>query len=722
MTLRRSCITTGILALALAGSAFTSDAPALKYPETMQGDVVDDYHGTKVADPYRWLEDVDSPDTLAWVAAENQVTMEYLAGLPDRDTFKKRITELWNYPKISFPFREAGSLFYRKNTGLQQQSAFYMRSSLSAAPKLLLDPNVQWPDGSVAVRSTIPSPDGKLLTYSTSEGGTDWETLHVREIASGKELPDTLEWVRFSGIAWTKDGKGFYYSRYPEPAKGKALQAAARDQRIHYHRIGDAQEKDPLIYERKDLPTWFLGAGVSEDGKYLVISMTRGADRRNRLYYAALGDPMKPSVSAPVKPLVEQDDAEHSPLGNVGTTFYISTDLGAPKRRIVSFDLRNPARSKWKTVVPEAPDNIETAILAGERVAIQYLVDVQSHIRVFTLAGKPEGEIRLPGVGTVDRLTGRNDTPELLYIFTSQLSPATVYHYDFKSGKTVPFEAEKQPFNSDGYETKQVFCKSKDGTRVPLFITARKGLVPDGSHPTVLEAYGGFDISLTPSYDPDVPAWLERGGVYVTANLRGGAEYGETWHKAGMLEKKQNVFDDFIAAAEYLVQEKYTSPEKLAIRGGSNGGLLVGAVMEQRPDIFGVALPAVGVMDMLRFDKFTAGVAWVSEYGSSSDPNMFPVLRAYSPLHNLKPGTCYPATLVTTADHDDRVVPGHSFKFAAALQAAQGCPKPALIRIETKASHGYAATDKRIQVLADMWAFTAANLGLSAPAAPAAAR
>jgi prolyl oligopeptidase len=382
----------------------------------------------------------------------------------------------------------------------------------------------------------------------------------------------------------------------------------------------------------------------------------------------------------------------------------------------MSLDIHHPDRKSWKTVVPEGSDSIETAILAGQHVAIDYLVDVQSHVRAFTFAGKAEGEIPLPGVGTVGGLSGRNDTPELFYLYTSQLSPSTVYRYDFKTGKTASFEAEKPRFDPAGYETKEVFCNSKDGTRVPLFITSRKGLARDGNNPTVLEAYGGFDISLTPSYDPDVPAWLERGGVYVTANLRGGAEYGEEWHKAGMLEKKQNVFDDFIAAAEYLVKEKITSPQKLAIRGGSNGGLLVGAVMEQRPELFGVALPAVGVMDMLRYDQFTAGVAWVSEYGSSGDPKMFPVLRGYSPLHNLKPGTCYPATLVTTADHDDRVVPGHSFKFAAALQEAQGCPKPTLIRIETQASHGYAATDKRIQILSDTWAFTAANLGVPAPA------
>jgi len=715
MTLRLHWPLTCILALALAGVAFTSDVPAPKYPEAKKGDVVDDYHGTPVPDPYRGLEAPDSPETKAWVAAENEITMGYLAGLPGRDALKKRITELWNYPKTLVPFREAGRLFYRKNSGLQQQSVLYMRASLDVEPKLLLDPNVLWPDGSVAVRSTSASPDGKLLAYSTSEGGSDWETLHIRDIGTGKDLTEILEWVRFSGIAWTKDGNGFFYSRYPQPPRGQELQAAARDQKIYYHRIGAPQSEDRLIYERKDLPTWYMGGEVTEDGRYLVISMSRGADRRNRLYTVTLGDPLKPNLSAPVKPLVEEDDAEHSFLGNVGTTFYVCTDLNAPKRRVVSFDLRRPDRKGWRTVVPEAADTIEAPLLAGQRVALHYLVDVRSRIRIFTLAGKTEGEIPLPGVGSVERMSGRNDTPELFYSFTSQLSPSTVYRYDFKTGKTASFEAPRAQFDPGGYETKQQFCKSKDGTRVPLFLTARKGLALDGNNPTLMEGYGGFSVSVTPGYDPDVPAWLERGGVFVTAILRGGAEYGEEWHRAGMLEKKQNVFDDFIAVAEHLIREKITSPSKLAIRGGSNGGLLVGAVMEQRPDLFAVALPAVGVMDMLRFDRFTAGAGWVSEYGSSADPKMFPFLLAYSPLHNLKPGTCYPATLVTTADHDDRVVPGHSFKFAAALQAAQGCPRPTLIRVETQASHGYAATDKRIQVLADLWAFTEANLGMTAP-------
>ena len=481
MIMRKRCLAVIILALALAGGAFTADSPAMKYPEAKRGDVVDDYHGTKVADPYRWLEDPDAPETKVWVAAENQVTMAYLAALPGRDALKQRITQLWNYPKTTTPFREAGRLFYRKNTGLQQQSVLFMRTSPAAEPKLLLDPNVAWPDGSVAVRSTSPSPDGKLLAYSTSEGGTDWEKLHLREIATGKDLPDLLEWVRFSGIAWTKDGKGFFYSRYPEPPKGEALQAMAHDQKIYYHRISAPQSEDRLVYERKDLPTWYMGGEVTEDGRYLVISMSRGADRRNRLYVASLGDPMKPNLAAPVKPLVEEDDAAHHFLGNTGTTFYLATDLNAPKRRIVSFDLTRPDRKGWRTVVPEAADAIETPLLAGQHVVLHYLVDVQGRIRVFTLVGKPEGEIALPGVGSVERLSGRNDTPELFYSFTSQLSPSTVYRYDFKTGRTTPFEPPRPQFDPAGYETKQVFCKSKDGTQLPLFITSRKGLALDGS-------------------------------------------------------------------------------------------------------------------------------------------------------------------------------------------------------------------------------------------------
>jgi prolyl oligopeptidase len=700
-----------LLALALPLGAIPSDPATLKYPETKKVTVVDDYHGVKVADPYRWLEDPDAADTKGWVMAQNELTFGYLSGLPGRESLKRRITELWNYPKVTTPFREAGRLFYRKNSGLQRQSVFMTRATLDGEAKPLLDPNVLSPDGSVAVRDYAPSPDGKLFAYATSEGGEDWETLHVREVSTGKDLPDRLAWVRFSSSSWTKDGKGFFYSRYPEPPKGQE-KAAARDQKLYYHRVGSPQAEDRMIFERKDLPTWFVGGGVSEDGRYLALYAARGADRRSRLYAVDLGDPQKPNLAAPVKPIAEQDDAEQTFLGNVGTTFYIVTDLDAPKRRIVSFDSRHPDRKSWKTVVPESADTMEAPILAGQHVAIQYLVDAQSRIRVFTLAGKPEGEIKLPGVGTVGQMAGRNDTPELFYSFTSPLSPSTVYRYDFRTGKTMSFEAQKPKFDPSAYETKQIFCKSKDGTRVPLFVSARKELPMNGENPTLMEGYGGFDISNAPGYDPDVPAWLERGGVYVTAILRGGSEYGEEWHHAGMLEKKQNVFDDFIAGAECLIREKYTSPSKLAIRGGSNGGLLVGAVMEQRPDLFAVALPAVGVMDMLRYHKFTAGVAWVPEYGSSDDPKAFEYLKAYSPLHNLKPGTCYPATLVTTADHDDRVVPGHSFKFAAALQAAQACPKPVVIRIETQASHGYVPTDRRIEELADLWAFTAANLGV----------
>jgi prolyl oligopeptidase len=702
------------IALAAAFSPATAgpDPSALTYPETKQGSVVDEYHGVKIADPYRWLEDPDAGDTKQWVAAQNELTFGYLSRLPGREAIQARITELWNYSKITMAFREAGRLYYRRNAGLQRQSVFMTRATLAAEAKVLLDPNTLSPDGSIAVRSYTPSPDGRLLLYATSEGGADWETLHVRDVSTGKDLADTIAWVRFSNDSWTKDGKGFFYSRYPEPEKGQAYRAAASDQKIYYHRVGTSQAEDRLIYERKDLPTWFVGGVVSEDGRYLVIYLARGADRKNRLYLMDLGDPRKPNLAAAVKPLVEQDDAEHNFLGNVGPTFYIVTDLDAPKRRVVSFDVRRPERKSWKTVVPASSDPMENSVLAGQRVAVHYLVDAQSRIRVFTLAGKAEGEIRLPGVGTVDQLSGRNDTPEILYLFASPLSPAMPYRYDLKTGKTAPFEARKATFDPAGYETRVIFCPSKDGTRLPLFVSARTGLAMTGENPTVLEGYGGFDISNAPNYDPDVPAWLERGGVYATAILRGGSEYGEAWHQAGMLEKKQNVFDDFIAEAECLVKQKITSPAKLAIRGGSNGGLLVGAVMEQRPDLFGVALPAVGVMDMLRYHKFTAGVAWVPEYGSSDDAKAFEYLRAYSPLHNLKSGTCYPATLVTTADHDDRVVPGHSFKFAATLQAAQGCAKPVIIRIETQASHGYVPTDRRIEELADMWAFTAANLGV----------
>jgi prolyl oligopeptidase len=704
-----------IAVVVAVAAAVHGQSRTLQYPQARKGEVVEDYHGTKVADPYRWMEDLDSEDVAAWVKAQNAVTDTYLAGLPLRDHFKKRIAVLWDYPKTSQPAVESGKLFYRQNSGLQKQSPIYVRDSFEAKPRLLIDPNELWPDGATSLSAFAPSPDARYLAYTTSEGGADWQTVHVRDLESGRDLPDEVQWMRFSGLSWTKDGKGFFYSRYPEPPKGQVLQAALSGQALYYHRVGTAQTEDRLIYERKDLPSWFVFGGVSEDGRFVLISLAEGSSNNNRLYVADLGDPKQPDVSAPVKPVIETDGAEFSPLGNVGSVLYLRTDQQAPNRKVIAVDIAKPQAANWKTIVAERKEALESVSLIGGRLVTEYLVDVQSRVSMFDLQGKGLGDIALPSAGVLAGLSGREDSPTIWYSFTSPLYPSTVFAYDPKAGKSRAFDPPKLPVDVSQFETKQLSATSKDGTRVPFFMTARKGVTRDGSNPTMIYGYGGFSASMTPTYRADVPAWLELGGIFVTVNMRGGAEYGEAWHKAGMLEKKQNVFDDFIAVAEYLVKEKYTSPAKLAIMGGSNGGLLVGAVMEQRPELFAVALPAVGVMDMLRYDHFTGGKAWVTEYGSASNPAQFPFLIKYSPLHNIKPGTCYPATLVTTADHDDRVVPSHSLKFTATLQGAQGCDKPVLIRVETAGSHGYRPTDKRIAELADQWAFTAAQMSLTAP-------
>jgi prolyl oligopeptidase len=684
----------------------------LIYPQSSKGDVVDDYFGTKVPDPYRWMEDLDSPEVAAWLEAENALTFSYLDRLPLRDRLRERITALWDYPKTSMPVREGGRYFYARNSGLQRQAPIYARTSLDAAPDVVIDPNVLSPDGSVSLAQWAPSPDGRLLAYGLSEGGADWQTIHVRDLSTGRDLDDAVEWMRFSGLSWTKDNRGFFYSRYPEPPKGQALEAALSGHAVYYHVVGTPQAEDVLVYERPDHPTWFISGGVTEDGRYLLITTARGSDNNNRLYAADLGDPLHPNVHALIRAIVERDDAEFAPIGNHGSIVFVRSDLDAPNRKIVAIDLAHPDPSAWTVVVPEAPQAIEQAALVGGRIVCGYLVDVESRLSLFDLDGRPEGTIDLPAAGTVAGVSGREDTPEIFYAFTSPLSPSTVFRYDPATRTSTAFEAAPAPVDVSQYETQRMFATSKDGTKVPFFLTARKGLARDGSHPTMMYGYGGFSITLSPTYRPDVPAWLELGGIWVTVNMRGGAEYGEAWHKAGTFEKKQNVFDDFVAVAEMLVKDGYTSPSTLGMMGGSNGGLLVGAVAEQRPDLFAVALPAVGVLDMLRYDRFTGGRAWVTEYGSSSDPDAFKYLIAYSPLQNVKPGTCYPAMLVTTADHDDRVVPSHSFKFTAALQAAQGCDKPVLIRVETEASHGYRPTDKRIAELADQWAFAAENMGV----------
>ena len=691
----------------------------ISYPATKTVNHVDDYFGRKVNDPYRWMEDLNAPDVAQWVKAENAVTEKFLVTLPMRERFRSRITELWNYPKVGLPFREAGRLFYTKNSGLQRQSAYYMRTSLATPEQLVIDPNVLSPDGSVAFSQFVPSPDGRYLAYGLSQGGSDWSTAYVRTLTGGKQLSDTVKWIKFSGLSWTHDGNGFFYSRFPTPRAGKELEGAVHDQKLYYHKLGTPQSSDRLIYERKDHPEWFVFGSMSDDGRFLYANVANGTDPHNRLYVVDLGDPLHPNVAAPVKTLFDAGDAAYSPIGNVGTTIYMSTDKDAPRYRVVAFDVAHPEQKIWRVLVPEAKSVINQTALFKDRIAVNYLEDVKATVRLYSLDGKPAGTLELPGIGSLSGMSARADTPELFYRFTSPLYPSTSFRYDPATGKSTAISPPVlKAFNPAGYETRQLFATSKDGTKVPLFVTMKKGLVLDGSHPTILYGYGGFDISITPTFSPDVLAWIEQGGVYATASMRGGSEYGEEWHRAGMFEKKQNVFDDFIAAAEYLIAQKYTSPSKLGIEGASNGGLLIGAVMEQRPELFAVAFPQVGVMDMLRYDKFTGGRAWATEYGSATDSTAFKYLIKYSPVHNVKQGTCYPATLLSTADHDDRVVPSHTFKLTSALQAAQGCDKPILVQVQTQGSHGYLPTDKRIAELADQWAFAAGATGMKPTIVP----
>jgi prolyl oligopeptidase len=707
------------LAVLPALAAAQQQQGKVAYPATKKGTQVDNYFGRRIPDPYRWMEDLNSPDVAQWVKAENATTQRYLASLPMRERFRARITELWNYPKIGLPFREGGRLYYTKNTGLQRQAVWYSRASLDKPEQPVIDPNVLSPDGSVALSLFVPSPDGRTFAYGLSQGGSDWATVYVRNMATGKQLSDTVRWLKFSGVSWTKDGNGFFYSRFPTPAPGKELQNAVRDQTLYYHKLGTPQSADRLIYQRKDHPEWFVFGGLSDDGRFLNIIVVNGTDSHNRLYVADLGDPMHPNIGAKVQTLFDNADASHVPIGNVGSTIYLQTDKDAPKGRIVAFDVARPAVADWHVIIPESKNPIDAVAMLKDRIAVNYLADVKSSVHLFTLDGKPAGTIALPAVGTLAGMSARNDSRELYYRFTSPLYPSTAFSYDVATGKSTAISPPTlKGFDPARYETREVFASSKDGTKVPVFITMKKGLALDGSHPTMLYGYGGFDINLTPTFSPDVIAWLEEGGIYATANMRGGGEYGEEWHKAGMFEKKQNVFDDFIGAAEYLVAQKYTSPAHLAIKGESNGGLLVGAVEEQRPDLFAAALPGVGVMDMLRYDEFTGGRAWTAEYGSSKDSTAFQYLIKYSPAHNVKPGVCYPATLLSTADHDDRVVPSHTFKLTSAMQAAQGCDKPVLVRVETQGSHGYLPTDKRIAELADLWAFAAQNTGMKSVVVP----
>jgi prolyl oligopeptidase len=679
----------------------------IEYPQTRKVEQTDDYHGTKISDPYRWLEDDNSAETKAWVEAQNKVTFAYLNQIPERARIKARLTELWNYERYSAPFERGGKYFYTKNNGLQNQSVWYVAESLKDQGRVLIDPNTLSPDGTVALSGLAISRDGKMMAYGVSVSGSDWQEWRFREIETGKDLPDVLRDIKFSSADWSKDAKGVFYSRFPAVGEKERLTSLNYNQKIYYHRLGTPQSEDVLVYERADDKELFVGGGTTEDGKHLIIYVSKGTSPKMMVYYKDLS-----KKNSPVLPIVDKLESSYEFIGNDDETFYFQTDKDAPLGRIVSVDIEKDTK-EWKEIVPQAKETLGGVSYINNQFVTNYLKDAYTQIRIHDKKGKFVRNVELPGIGTASGFGGERDDTETFYTFSSYNAPPTIYRYDLETGKSEVFRKAEVKFNPNDYEVKQVFYNSKDGTRVPMFITHKKGIKLDGTNPTLLYAYGGFNVSQTPGFSVSRIAWMEMGGVYAVANLRGGGEYGKEWHEAAIKLNRQKAFDDFIAAAEYLISAKYTSPKKLAIQGGSNGGLLVGAVLNQRPDLFGAALPAVGVMDMLRFHKFSAGRYWTSDYGSPDDPAEFAAIYKYSPLHNLKKGTKYPAVLVTTADHDDRVVPAHSFKYAATLQESQAGDAPVLIRIETKAGHGAGKpTSKQIEEIADLYGFLVKNLGM----------
>lgn len=683
---------------------------ALKYPATETTDVSDTYHGIKVADPYRWLEDTESKATAEWVAEQNKVTQAYLDALPQREPMRRRLEKLWNYERYGIPRRHGDRYFYSHNDGLQNQSVFYKADSLISDRQVLIDPNTLSDDGTVALAGTVITRDGSLVAYGLADGGSDWRTWKVRDVATGDDLDDVIRWVKFSSIAWLSDNSGFFYSRYEEPSEGSELTGTNENQKMYFHALGTDQADDPLIVERPDHPKWGFSPVVTDDGRYLVVQNWKGSEPKSQVFVKDLRDP-----KSEVQPLITGFDSEYEFVASDDDTLYFMTDHDAPRRRVIAVDVTAPARDQWKEVIAESDDVIESVSLFGEVFYVDALRDARSRVTRYRIDGSLIGEFDLPGVGTVGGFGGRQDATETFFSFTNYVTPGAIYRVDLTEASpdkaTSLWRQSEIEMDLDAFVTEQVFCQSKDGTKIPIIITRHKDTKLDGTNQTLLYAYGGFNVSLTPAFSPRNAAWIDAGGIYAVANLRGGGEYGREWHESGMRLGKQNVFDDFIAAAEHLIAAGYTTSDRLGIRGGSNGGLLVGAVMTQRPDLFGACLPAVGVMDMLRYHKFTIGWAWVTEYGSSDEADQIENLLSYSPLHNLKPGTCYPPTLITTADRDDRVVPGHSFKFAAALQAAQSCDKATLIRIETRAGHGAGTpVSKQIDECADLWAFLQANL------------
>ncbi len=680
------------------------DSPA--YPVSATVDQTDDYHGTAVADPYRWLEDPDSEQTTAWVTAQNVLTRSVLDGIPAREEIRERLSEMMDYTRYSTPVERGGRIFFRKNDGLQPQSVLYVQDGPDAEPRVLLDPNTLSEDGTIAMGGTSISDDGELIAWSRIDGGSDWRTWLIRDVETGEDLPDLVRWSKFSGAAWTPDGKGFFYGRYDAPAEGEELQDANFNQKLFYHRVGTDQSADELVYKNDEHKEWSFHAQVSEDGAWLVMPVQASSSGNNSIY-------VRPLAGGDFIELLPDFDAIYEFLGNDGDALYFMTTKDAPRGRIVAIDIDRPAPESWRTIVPENDDTIEKSGMVADRFIVVYMQDAHSVVRTYGVDGSDLGTIEMPGLGSAYGFTGRRADTVSYYGFESFLSPDVIRRHDFATGETTVFHAPEIDFPFHEFVTEQVFYESKDGTRVPMFLVHRKDLVRDGTNPCYLYGYGGFNVSMTPWFSSVRLAWFDRGGMFAMPNIRGGGEYGEQWHQAGTIHNKQNVFDDFIAAAEWLIAEAYTSTGKLAIGGGSNGGTLVGACLNQRPDLFGAALPVVGVMDMLRYHMFTIGWAWASDYGTSDDPEQFETLYRYSPYHNIQDGTAYPAVLVTTADHDDRVVPGHSFKYAARLQAAQAGPAPTLIRIETRAGHSSGKpTDKIIEEAADEWAFLVRALGM----------
>ncbi len=681
-------------------------AQKIEYPKPAKVDQVDDYHGIKVADPYRWMEEY-SPQTTAWIDSENKITNDYLSKIPERQMIKDRITKLFNYEKYSSPFKQGKHYYYYKNDGLQNQSVLYIADSINDTGRVFLDPNKLSTDGTVALSGTVFSDDGKLVAIGTASAGSDMTEWKVVEVDTGRELPDKLEKRRQGISSFTKDGKGFFYSAFPKANESTAMKDQNFFQKLYYHQLGTPNSQDVLIYERPDNKEYFVSGGVTEDGDWLIIYVGKGTAPQNMIYYKSLK-----TKDAPVTALIDNLDANYGLIGNDGSNFYFQTDKGATRSKVVSVDVSAKDRV-WKEIVPEAKETLQGVSMINNQFVLNYLKDAYTQIKIYDKTGKFLRDVKLPGIGTAGGFGGRQDDTETFYSYSSFNAPPTIYSYDMKTGTSKLFRQAKVEFDPNNFEIKQVFYPSKDGTKIPMFIIHKKGIKLDGNNPTILYGYGGFNISMTPGFSVSRLVWLEMGGVYAIANLRGGSEYGEEWHKAGIKQQKQNVFDDFIAAAEFLIADKITNPKKLAINGGSNGGLLVGAVLNQRPDLFGAAIPQVGVMDMLRFQKFTIGWAWTSDYGDVGIKEEFEANYKYSPLHNIKAGTKYPAVLVTTADHDDRVFPAHSFKYAATLQAANASDRPILIRIETKAGHGAGKpTAKVIEEQADVFGFLVKELGM----------